>query len=121
MISTDFQLDSKGDIIMKSIFTTLALAITLIGCATPILSEKGRLVKVLQGEPPTTCKFVARVDGVFGGGWTAAGDLEGALNEIYNETAKQGGTAVRIVSQQSSSLNTSIIGEAYDCSKRSGM
>ena len=89
------------------------LALILSGCIVQ-LTKAGRLVIPVSEEQRENCEILEIVSGSGSMGNSPAHDMEGALNEVRNETAKLGGNSFRIISA-SGSLTATVVAEALKC------
>ena len=90
------------------------LAMILSACVVQ-LTLAGRSVRPVSEERRKTCEILGIVTGSGSMGNSTAHDMEGALNEVRNETAKLGGNRFRIISLSSSIISSTVVGEALKC------
>ena len=99
---------------MRNTFLIITISCLLIGCATQ-LTQNGRLVRQIQPDWATKCKFLGVVDASEGNGWDIADDRRGALNKIRNQIASMGGNAFAVSQITSNGFRTLIQVDAYSC------
>ena len=114
---------------MKKLLLVAPVALSLVGCAAPSLSEQAQRVVILQNLPTQfQCSYKGEIAGAQGnwltGYWTSNKNLAlGARNDLRNEAAKLGANVVVISetlsgTDESNELkNVTHIGRAYVCRK----
>jgi hypothetical protein len=92
----------------------VVVALLLAGCAAQ-LTPQGRMVREIQPDWATKCKFMGVLDASEGNGWDGADDRRGALNRIRNQVADLGGNAFALSQSSSNDFRTLIQADAYKC------
>lgn len=92
----------------------LFCALSLVACAAQLTSE-GRMVREIQPDWSTKCKFLGVLDASEGNGWDVPDDRRGALNSIRNQVAQLGGNAFVVSQGTSNGIRTLIQADAYSC------
>lgn len=93
----------------------LCLILFLAGCATELTPE-GRMVRQIDPDWATKCKFLGVIEEKEESGWSIADNRLGAMNKIRNRVAKVGGNAFAptIISRIGGN-GTIIQADAYKC------
>jgi len=99
---------------MKKLLILASVAIITSSCAMELTNE-GRMVREIQPDWATKCKFLGVIDASEGGGWDLADDRRGALNNIRNQVSYMGGNGFVLSQSTSSGLHTQIQADAYNC------
>lgn len=89
----------------------------LSGCAAE-LTQEGRMVREIQADWATKCKFLGVVDVSEWGGLDVSGARRGALNSVRNQISQMDGNAFVLSQTSSSELRTLIQADAYKCLER---
>lgn len=92
----------------------LLLALSLVACAAQ-LTQEGRMVRAIQPDWATKCKFLGVLDASEGNGWDVPDDRRGALNSIRNQVAQMSGNAFVVSQSTSNGIRTLIQADAYNC------
>jgi len=96
------------------LFVLLLIGFMSSGCATK-LTEQGRMIRQIQPDWSTSCKFLGVIDASEIDGWDIADNRRGALNSIRNQVAEMGGNAFVVSQTTTSELRTLIQADAYKC------
>ena len=99
---------------MKKSLISVTLTLFLLGCAAQ-LSQEGRMVREVQADWATKCKFLGVVDASEGNGFDVPDDRRGALNSLRNQVALTGGNAFVLSQTSSSGFRTLVQADAYKC------
>jgi len=99
---------------LKKFLLVACVAIFMSSCATDLTNE-GRMIREIQPDWSTKCKFLGVLDASEGGGWDVADDRRGALNSIRNQIADIGGNAFVLSQSTSNGVHTQIQADAYNC------
>jgi hypothetical protein len=73
------------------------------------------MVREIQPDWATRCKFLGVLDASEGSGWDVPDDRRGALNRIRNQVAQMGSNAFVVTQSTSSGIRTLIQADAYNC------
>jgi len=99
---------------MEKLLIIASVAILTSSCAMDLTNE-GRMVREIQPDWATKCKFLGVIDASEGGGWDVADDRRGALNNIRNNVAAMGGNAFVLSQNTSNAFHTQIQADTYNC------
>lgn len=108
---------------MKRLITAIPLAI-LASCSSNTIIEEANTIEIVYEKPdPAICKYISEIVGSQGnwltGEFTSDKSLvQGARNELRNETFKLGGNLVYVQDASNTFFNNTAIGKAYLCSDR---
>ena len=92
----------------------LAIGFIFSGCATK-LTEQGKMIREIQPDWSTNCKFLGVIDAAEYNGWDIADNRRGAINQIRNQIAEMGGNAFVVSHTTTTELRTVIQADAYEC------
>lgn len=95
------------------------LGLIMQGCVVQPTAE-GNAIRLIDKQSDYGCKYVSTVTGSGSVGWTTAHDAEGAMNEVRNRAAVEGGNAIRIVNIDSSMSTTVVVAEVLTCNFNDG-
>ena len=98
---------------MRSTLSAIAL-VTAVGCG-PTLTKAGALVRDIQPEASSRCRYLGAVEGLQGNGTTSDENEAGATNDVKNRVAGLGGNAFVVRERTRSMWGVIIRADAYLC------
>lgn len=99
---------------MKKLIISFFVIVSFSGCAAQ-LTQQGSMVRQIQPDWATNCKFLGVIEASEGAGLDYSDDMSGALNTVRNKVAERGGNAFVINQTASSVMRTKIQADAYNC------
>jgi hypothetical protein len=95
---------------LAACWLSLAVLVVGAGCYSAPLTEGGRAVQLMKGDPPATCQDVGSVSG--------RGDDEEMKVGLRNHAARKGANYVRM--ETYSAITETTTGTAFRCARPSG-